>query len=276
MYIDVSLICLKRGLNFENKLCHCHCHNTRSSLLQDSYILIDENRIALYGDNPFLGANREDTKRVLIKDLPVWASDGLIKDYIKTQSQLKTNGTVYRPKARNNITSASSPFFNRDRYFYAQRVIDPPLPNKIKFGDQMCRIMYCSKHVFCKRCHKNDHKSTDFGKCDAYIASQPDLLSFTRGTFSILDRCDVTMDGHTFPTSEHCYQCSAAIEAIRKDVTEAIIKAKNPWDAKRLGASIKSQILNWKYMKYDVLHNVLIAKACTSEHFKDELLATYR
>ena len=26
MYIDVSLICIKRGLNFENKLCHCHCH----------------------------------------------------------------------------------------------------------------------------------------------------------------------------------------------------------------------------------------------------------
>ena len=27
-------------------------------------------------------------------------------------------------------------------------------------------------------------------------------------------------------------------------------------------------------MKYDVMHNVLIAKSCTSEHFKDELLAT--
>ena len=26
LYIYVSLICLKRGLNFENKLCHCHCH----------------------------------------------------------------------------------------------------------------------------------------------------------------------------------------------------------------------------------------------------------
>ena len=27
-------------------------------------------------------------------------------------------------------------------------------------------------------------------------------------------------------------------------------------------------------MKYDVTHNVLIAKACTSEHVKDELLGT--
>ena len=53
----------------------------------------------------------------------------------------------------------------------------------------------------------------------------------------------VTMDGHTFPTCEqdNCLQhsgnaeWSAATEAIRKDVAEAIIKAKNPWDAKRLG-----------------------------------------
>ena len=27
-------------------------------------------------------------------------------------------------------------------------------------------------------------------------------------------------------------------------------------------------------MKYDVMHKVLIAKACTSEYFKEELLAT--
>ena len=132
--------------------------NTRSSLLQDGYLLIYESRIALYGYNPFLGANREDPERVLIKDLPVWASYGLIKDYIKTQSQLKTNGILYRSKAMNNITSASSPFFNGYRYFYVQSVIDPAFPDKIKFGDHTCRIMYRSKHVVCKRCHKNDHK----------------------------------------------------------------------------------------------------------------------
>ena len=82
--------------------------------------------------------------------------------------------------------------------------------------------------VSLKTCHKNDHKSADLEKCDAYIASQPDLLAFSRGTFSNLDRCDVTMDGRTFPTSEHCYQWSAATEAILKDGTEAIIKAKSP------------------------------------------------
>ena len=84
----------------------------------------------------------------------------------------------------------------------------------------MCRIPYRSKHVVCERCHKNDHKSTDLELFDAYIASQPDLLAFTRGTFSNFDRCDVTMDGRTFPTSEHCYQWSSA--------TEAIIKANSP------------------------------------------------
>ena len=58
----------------------------------------------------------------------------------------------------------------------------------------MCRILYRSKHVVCERCHKNDHKSTDLEKCDVYIASQPDLLAFTRGTFSNFGRCDVMRD----------------------------------------------------------------------------------
>ena len=75
---------------------------TQSYLLQDGYLLIDERRIALYGDNPFLGENRVDTERVLIKDWPVWVSDGIITNYIKTQSPLKTNGIVFRSKARNN------------------------------------------------------------------------------------------------------------------------------------------------------------------------------
>ena len=71
------------------------------------------------------------------------------------------------------------------------------------------------------------------------------------------------MDGHTFPASEHCYQWSSATEAIRKDVAEAIIKAKSPWDAKRLGASIKNQIQNWNDMKYDVMHNKYTTQTLT-------------
>ena len=60
-------------------------------------------------------------------------------------------------------------------------------------------------------------------------------------------------DGRTFPTSEHCYQCSAATDAIREDVADAIIKAKGPWGANRLGSSIPNQIQNWNDMKYDVM-----------------------
>ena len=103
----------------------------------------------------------------------------------------------------------------------------------------MCRILYRSKYAVCEQCHKSDYKSITIEKCDTYIANQPDLIAFTRGTFSHFYRCDVTMDGQTFPTSEHCYQLSTATEEIREDMTEAIIKSKIPWDAKRLGASIK-------------------------------------
>ena len=80
------------------------------------------------------------------------------------------------------------------------------------------------------------------------------------------------MEGHTFITSEHCYQWNAALEALRDDVAEAVIKAKCPWEAKQLAAPIKSQIVNWDQIKYGIMQNVLIAKACTSERFKKDLI----
>ena len=42
------------------------------------------------------------------------------------------------------------------------------------------------------------------------------------------------MEGRTFMTSEHCYQWNAALEALRDDVAEAVIKAKSHWEAKSL------------------------------------------
>ena len=58
------------------------------------------------------------SERILVKDLPIWASDDLIKECISSQVQIKSNGFVYKSKARNNITSGSSCFDNGDRYFY--------------------------------------------------------------------------------------------------------------------------------------------------------------
>ena len=61
-----------------------------------------------------------------------------------------------------------------------------------------------------------------------FVANQPELLAFTRGTFSNYDKCEVTMEGRTFMTSEHCYQWNAALKALRDNVAEAVINAKSP------------------------------------------------
>ena len=124
----------------------------------------------------------------------------------------------------------------------------------------------------CIRCRNSDHKTEDIDQCEAYIASQPDVLAFNRGPFSNFDRCDVTMERRSFITSEHCYQWMSAVEALRDDVAEDIIKAKFPSEAKQLGSQIRSNIPNWNDMKYDVMQSVIIAKACSSDKFKDELL----
>ena len=75
-------------------------------------------------------------------------------------------------------------------------------------------------------------------------------------------------------TSEHCYQWKAGLEVLRDDVAEAVIKAKSPWEAKQLAAPIKRQIVNWDQIKYGIMQNVLIAKACTNERFKNDFMAS--
>ena len=85
-----------------------HSSANRLALLQAGCLTINQCRIPLHADNP---------ERVLIKDLPLWVSDDLIKEYISSQAQIKSNGFVYKSKARNNITSGSSSFDNGDRFF---------------------------------------------------------------------------------------------------------------------------------------------------------------
>ena len=53
MYMYVSLICLKRGLNFENKLCHCHYHIGLYLIFLDliSYLLVIYNIFQIWQHN---------------------------------------------------------------------------------------------------------------------------------------------------------------------------------------------------------------------------------
>ena len=112
-------------------------------------------------------------------------------------------------------------------------------------GEYTCRIVYKSRVQIGSRCQGHDHKTGDTEKCPAFVANQLEPLAFTRGTFSNFDRCEVTMEGRTFMTSEQCYQWNAALEALRDDVAEAVIKVP--------GRPNKSQIVNLDQIKYGIM-----------------------
>lgn len=255
---------------------------SRSSLLQAGHFTVDTRKVIIYDHNPFAGAIKGPTIRVVVKDLPIYESDSVLLEYIKAHPEIQTNNVIHKSKSR--INQGSSSFLNGDRFFYAKPDMDPPIPNKIQLGDHMCRVYYNNqvskrpsnnnKRVPCMRCRKQDHYTSETFKCPAFVALQPSVISFTRGIFSNFSKCEVEMDGMTFKSSEHCYQWLAAKEALREDVAEAVFKASTPKEAKDLAQEIKGIIPNWKDLRCDEMSKVLSAKAKSSAKFKNELLET--
>ena len=78
----------------------------------------------------------------------------------------------------------------------------------------------------------------------------------------------------TFETSEHAYQFRACEQHLRPDIVEHVFKAKTPREAKYLAASIKDADASshWNTTKYEVMRQILMAKAESSERLCEYLL----
>ena len=60
----------------------------KASLLQ-STIMVNHKKVKIYDNNPYdLKAKRVEGERVVFKDLPLWESETLIKDYLKSLEQV--------------------------------------------------------------------------------------------------------------------------------------------------------------------------------------------
>ena len=71
-----------------------HTPQARASLLQSSTITVNKKQVKLYDNNPYdLKARRVEGERVVFKDLPLWESDTLIKDYLRSLEQV---GGIFR------------------------------------------------------------------------------------------------------------------------------------------------------------------------------------
>lgn len=52
--------------------------------------------------------------------------------------------------------------------------------------------------------------------------------------------------GHIYPTAEHAYQAAKALLAGYAEVAEQIQQAETPGQAKRLGATVEQEPVNWR------------------------------
>ena len=246
---------------------------SRKSLLRRG-IMIGNTRVEVYPDDSSLNnTSSSKSQRVVVKDLPFWEPDSLISDYMKTVKQITQCSDVYLSKARNNLTKKPSAFLNGDRYVFVNEDMHPPLPHSVTIGAYECRVRHISQTRYCIRCQSCSHKTDDKDACPAFIEPADDVILFSSGIFSNFHRCPVTMDGITFPTSEHAYQWRACIEALREDLAEKVIKSSTPREAKVIANEVKhDKHSDWHNMKCTVMKDVLRAKLESSETFKEALI----
>ena len=252
--------------------------DAKSILLSIKSLAIQDRAVPLYGHNPFhSGGNRHDYERVVIKDYPMWESNELVLKSIKSFAGLKlmSNDVMYS-KARQNGTTAVSPYFNGNRFIFAERPV-PQLPDRVKIGQHLCRIWYASKKVQCIRCG-GAHYTNDDSKCAAFSEPRDDIEVFADGLLLNFTRCEVKMnDGKlSFITSEHAYQFRACEEHMRADLAEKIYKVTSPFQAKSIATEVKDDNPDskWNQMKLSVMREVLTAKLHSSDDFKNYLLST--
>ena len=86
-----------------------HTPQARASLLQSSTITVNQKQVKLYDNNPYdLKAKRVEGERVVFKDLPLWESDTLIKDYLRSLEQVREFSEVFSSKARDHNTNEAN------------------------------------------------------------------------------------------------------------------------------------------------------------------------
>ena len=137
-------------------------------------------QVKLYDNNPYnLKAKRVKGERVVFKDLHLWESGTIIKDYLKSLEQVREFPEVFSSKARYRNTNKATLFWNGDRYVFMK--IDPaqPLSSKCVLGGYQCRIRYTSQQINFKRCFLCRHKA-DSTVCQFLIESPRTTISYRK------------------------------------------------------------------------------------------------
>ena len=233
-------------------------------------LLINNSPVKLYRDRPTKAqSSRVEGERLLIKDFPLNEPNIKIVNFLKQHTQIGECSNVFYSRSK------QTNFVNGDRYVFTNTLnFNPPLPDRIMIGEHTCRLSYAAKHIVCQRCNLKDHKTDNTDLCKAYATGQNHLELITNGALSNFERVEMTYENIPFITSEHAYQWSKCVEALRVDLAEEVTKAKSPHEAKRIASKINPIPANWHVIKDDVMKKILTAKCQQSVKFRRVLLHT--
>ena len=80
--------------------------------LLTTHIQIENRDVTLYADNPFeMGRRNQDTERIVFRDFPLWETNPLNCNLVKSMLQLTAlTEEVFNSKARNTVTNDASSF----------------------------------------------------------------------------------------------------------------------------------------------------------------------
>ena len=126
------------------------CVKSREAMktLLTTHIKIEYRDVTLYTNTPFeIGRRNRDAERIVFREFPLWETNILICNYVKSMPQLTAlTEEVFNSKARNNVPNGASSFTNGDRYMFVKKGFDPPIPEKVSIGDYTCRVWYARYH----------------------------------------------------------------------------------------------------------------------------------
>lgn len=100
------------------------------------------------------------------------------------------------------------------------------------------------------------------------------MIDSFRGKYAFLSnfydfgKCE--FEGVVYPTSEHAYQ---AAKCFNDEDRTAILNARTPGEAKRLGRRVKI-ISEWEIVKVDAMRDIVASKFGRNTRLRDQLLAT--
>ena len=81
---------------------------------------------------------------------------------------------------------------------------------------------------------------------------------------------------HTFKNTEQIFMYRKALTFGDSEIASKILKAEDPWEAKKLGRLVKNyDDKTWDIVRYSIMYHANMHKYTQNEHLKKKLIDTY-